>query len=132
MTDIETLGRARTSFEQKAWADACRLFEAADREAPLGPDDLERLATAAYLVGRDDESEAFWARAHQTFLDRGDPEGAARSAARLAFGLLQRGARAPASGWLARAEHILDEARLESVLRGYFLIPYRDSTHCAG
>ena len=37
MTDIETLGRARTSFEQKAWADACRLFEAADREAPLGP-----------------------------------------------------------------------------------------------
>jgi DNA-binding CsgD family transcriptional regulator len=123
MTDIETLGRARTSFEQKGWADACRLFEAADREAPLGPDDLERLATAAYLVGRDDESEAFWARAHQTFLDRGDPEGAARSAARLAFGLLQRGARAPASGWLARAEHILDEARLESVLRGYLLIP---------
>ena len=123
MTDIETLGRARTSFEQKAWADACRLFEAADREAPLGPDDLERLATAAYLVGRDDESEAFWARAHQTFLDRGDPEGAARSAGRLAFGLLQRGARAPASGWLARAEHILDEARLESVLRGYLLIP---------
>ena len=74
-------------------------------------------------MGRDDESEAFWARAHQTFLDRGDPEGAARSAARLAFGLLQRGARAPASGWLARAEHILDEARLESVLRGYLLIP---------
>ena len=65
----------------------------------------------------------FWARAHQIFLDRGDREGAARSAGWLAFGLLHRGARAPASGWLARAEHILDEAQLDSVVRGYLLIP---------
>ncbi len=123
MRDVETLGRARKSFEQKLWTDSYRLLEAADREAPLEPEDLERLATAAYLMGRDDESEAFWARAHQTFLNRGDPEGAARSAGWLAFGLLHRGARAPASGWLARAERILDEAQLDSVVRGYLLIP---------
>jgi DNA-binding CsgD family transcriptional regulator len=123
MRDMEILGRARKSFEQKHWTDSYRLFEAADREAPLEPEDLERLATAAYLMGRDDESEAFWARAHQTFLDRADPEGAARSAGWLAFGLLHRGARAPASGWLARAERILDEAQLDSVVRGYLLIP---------
>ena len=120
---MKTLGRARESFEHRAWADAYRQLEAVDRDAPLGPEDLERLATAAYLVGRDGESEAFRARAHRTFLDRGDAEGAAGSAARLAFGLLQRGVRAPASGWLARAEHILDEARLDSVVRGYLLIP---------
>jgi DNA-binding CsgD family transcriptional regulator len=123
MADVETLGRARQSFAQNAWAESYRLFQAADREAPLEPEDLERLAKAAYLLGRDDESEAFWARAHQAFLDRGDPEGAARSAAWLAFGLLQRGARAPASGWLARAARILDEAHLDSVVRGYLLIP---------
>ena len=123
MTGIATLGHARKSFEQRAWADAYRLFDAADRETPLGPDDLERLATAAYLLGRDDESEAFRARAHQVFLDGGDREGAARSAGWLAFGLLHRGARAPASGWLARAEHILDEAQVDSVVRGYLLIP---------
>jgi DNA-binding CsgD family transcriptional regulator len=123
MTVMKTLGRARKSFEQRAWADAYGLFKAADREDPLGPEDLERLATTAYLMGRDDETEASWARAHQAFLDRGDREGAARSAGWLAFGLLHRGARAPASGWLARAEHILDEAQLDSVVRGYLLIP---------
>ena len=90
---------------------------------PWTPEDLERLATAAYLMGRDDESEAFRARAHQLFLDRGDREGAARSASWLAFGLLQRGAMAPASGWFARAERILDEAHLDCVVRGYLLIP---------
>ena len=67
------------------------------------PEDLERLAIAAYLVGRDDECEAVSARAHQAFLDRGDREGAARAAFWLGFGLLQRGAIAPASGWFARA-----------------------------
>ena len=30
---------------------------------------------------------------------------------------------APASGWFARAERLLDEARLDCVVRGYLLIP---------
>jgi tetratricopeptide (TPR) repeat protein len=123
MADTETLRQARQSFEQKAWADSYRLFEAADRETDLEPEDLERLATAAYLTGRDDDSETFRERAHQVRLARGDREGAARSAFWLAFGLLQRGARAAASGWLARAARILDEAHLDSVVRGYLLIP---------
>jgi hypothetical protein len=33
---------------------------AADHEAPLSPEDLERLAMAAYLVGRDDDSADIW------------------------------------------------------------------------
>jgi ATP/maltotriose-dependent transcriptional regulator MalT len=123
MTDIKTLARARKSFEQKAWAEAYRLFEAADREAALEPEDLERLATASYLMGREDASEAVWERAHRTFLERGDPEGAARSAFRLAVELQLRGAMAPASGWFARAQHILDEAGIDCVVRGYLLIP---------
>ena len=56
--DVQALGRARDAFARKAWAESYRLFEAADREAPLEPEDLERLATAAYLIGRDAESEA--------------------------------------------------------------------------
>jgi hypothetical protein len=118
MTDVQALGRARKAFERKAWRESYRLFEVADREAALEPEDLERLATAAYLMGQEDESEAYRARAHQAFLDRGDQEGAARAASWLAFGLLQRGAKAPASGWLARAERILDEAELDCVVRG--------------
>ena len=120
---MAVLARARESFGRKAWAEAYRLFAAADRGEPLAAEDLERLATAAYLTGRDAESEAFRTRAHQAFLDRGDGEAAARSASWLAFGLLQRGAVAPASGWLARAERILDEGQLDCVVRGYLLIP---------
>jgi DNA-binding CsgD family transcriptional regulator len=123
MSDIHLLARARQSFEQHTWADSYRLFDAADREAPLEPEDLERLATAAYLMGREDESEALWERAHRTFLERRDPEGAARSAFRLAVELQRRGAMAPASGWFARAQHILDEAGIDCVVRGYLLIP---------
>jgi DNA-binding CsgD family transcriptional regulator len=123
LTVMETLGRARKSFDHKGWSDAYRLFEAADREAGLGPEDLERFATAAYLVGRDDESEALWARAYQMFLERGDDEAAARSACWLAVGLQLRGAVAPASGWFARAQHILDEGHIECAVRGYLLIP---------
>ncbi len=123
MTDLPALARGRELFQRKAWGEAYRLLEAADREAPLEPEDLERLATAAYLMGRDDESEGFRARAHQIFLARSDCEGAARSASLLAFGLLQHGARAPASGWFARAERILDEAHLDCVVRGFLLIP---------
>jgi hypothetical protein len=52
MTDRQALGRARSAFEHHAWTESYRLFEAADREALLDPQDLERLATAAYLIGR--------------------------------------------------------------------------------
>src|SRR5688572_22451492 len=123
MTEIQALRPAREAFARRAWAESYRRFQDAGAEAPLGPEDLERLATSAYLIGHEAESEAVWARAHQAFLDRGDSEGAARSALWLAFGLLQRGAAAPASGWFARAERILDEAQLDSVARGYLLIP---------
>jgi DNA-binding CsgD family transcriptional regulator len=123
MRDLATLRRGQKSFEQRAWAESYRLLQAADRDAPLDADDLERLAIAAYLVGRDDDCEAFTARAHQAFLDRGDCEGAARAAFWLGFALMGRGAIAPASGWFARAGRLLDEGQLDCVVRGYLLIP---------
>ena len=123
MADPQTLERGRQAFSRKAWTESYRLLDSADPDAPLEPDDLERLATAAYLMGRDDESERFRERAHQAFLERGDREGAARSAFLLAVGLQQRGALAPASGWFARAQSTLDEAHLDCVVRGYLLVP---------
>ena len=80
MTDLATLPGGRKSFEQRAWAESYRLLQAADRDAPLDAEDLERLAIAAHLVGRDEQCETVTARAHQAFLDRGDREGAARAA----------------------------------------------------
>jgi DNA-binding CsgD family transcriptional regulator/tetratricopeptide (TPR) repeat protein len=123
MTGVEILERARTLFDRRAWGEALGLFEAATQEAPLDAEDLDRVATAAYLAGRDDLSEASRARAHQIFLERGDCERAARSASLLGFTLVQRGAIAPASGWFARASRILRDAQLDSVVHGYLLIP---------
>ena len=49
MTDLATVRPGRKSFEQRAWAESFRLLQAADRDAPLDTQDLERLAIAAYL-----------------------------------------------------------------------------------
>lgn len=37
----EALGRGRSAFAAKAWADACAHLSAANRETPLGAADLE-------------------------------------------------------------------------------------------
>ncbi|MGE5814497.1 MAG: LuxR C-terminal-related transcriptional regulator [Acidobacteriota bacterium] len=123
MNTGEAITAGRDAFRRRAWSECCRLMGAADREAPLEPEDLEILATAGYLVGQDEESESYRARAHQLFLTRGDCEGAARAAFWLAFGLLQRGASGPGSGWITRAQRLLDEAGLDCPVRGYVLIP---------
>lgn len=119
MTDALAWGRE--SFTRRAWSDAYAHLSAADREAPLEPEDIERLATAAYLSGED--SDDIWARAHRGFLDRGDREQSARCAFRLASGLLDRGDLARAGGWLSRAQRLLDEGKHDCVLRGYLLLP---------
>jgi DNA-binding CsgD family transcriptional regulator len=123
MTNTQTLERGRQAFQRNAWSESYRLLQAAERESALEPEDVERLAMAGYLMGRDDESESTMARAHQMFLDRAEYEQAARAAFWVGFALVGRGAMAPAAGWFARAERVLDERQLECVVRGYLLIP---------
>src|SRR5204862_3092579 len=71
MTTGDTLVRGRESFGRWAWADAFDQLSAADREVRLAPEDLERLAIAAYLVGRDADRDDVLARAHQEWLRLG-------------------------------------------------------------
>ena len=123
MTTADTLDRGRESFGRRAWADAFDKLVAANRETPLAPEDLELLATAAYLVGRDADSDDFWARAHHQWLRLGGAERAARCAFWLAFGLLNRGELARGGGWLARARRLLDDGHLDCVEQGYLLMP---------
>ncbi|HET9556792.1 MAG TPA: DNA-binding response regulator, partial [Actinomycetota bacterium] len=105
MTDA--LDQGRSAVVGQAWAEAHQRLSAADQAAPLEPDDLELLAAAAFLVGRDDESAEVWARAHQERLARGETERAARCAFWVAFGLLNRGEQARGGGWVARARRLL-------------------------
>jgi len=123
MARDDALRRGRESFERRAWREARALLSAADRESPLEPHDLERLATAAYLAGEDAHSTDLWPRAHHGFLARGDAERAARCAFWLAFQLLNRGEAALGSGWLARARRVLDDGGQQCVVHGYLLLP---------
>jgi len=66
------------------WSDAHRSLAEADSRTGLGPEDLERLATAAYMLGRDGEYGAAMERAHHAYLEGEPPLRAARCAAWLA------------------------------------------------
>src|SRR5262245_40583087 len=98
--------RGLDAFARRDWSEACRELEAADIRDPLDAPDLETLAVATYLLGRDDDSAKTWARAHQDWLRHGENERAARCAFWLGFGLMLRAEMAPAAGWLGRAERL--------------------------
>jgi DNA-binding CsgD family transcriptional regulator len=123
VTASVALDRGRDSFDRQAWADAYAQLSAADRESPLEPADLMQLAMAAYLVGRDSESESVLERAHREHVHRGETPQAVRCAFWLAMPLLLRGEVARGGGWLARAQRLVDESELDCVERGYLLVP---------
>jgi tetratricopeptide (TPR) repeat protein len=109
---LEALGK-------HAWSSAYLHLTTADREEPLDPAQLEGLAIAAHLLGKDHESGAFLARAHQGFLAAGELAAAARCALWTAFGLMTSGEGAQAGGWMARARRLLEEGCLDCVELGY-------------
>jgi ATP/maltotriose-dependent transcriptional regulator MalT len=118
-----TLDLGQESFARQSWEDAYIHLAAADKEMSLKPPDLERLAVAAHLTGRDTDSAGAWSRAHHEFLQQGDVAGAVRCAFWLAFHLLIQGEPAQSSGWLARGQRLLDGSRHDCVERGYLLVP---------
>ena len=67
------LERGREAHERRAWRAAYDFLSSADAAAPLEADDLELLATSAYMLGRDSEFEACLERAHHAYLDAGEP-----------------------------------------------------------
>ena len=113
------VGLGRDAFRGQAWVDAYTQLSVADQEGSLGVEDLERLAMAAHLLGRDDESASLWTRAHRACLRRGDTARASRCAFWLAFELLHRGQSARGSGWVTRTQRLIDEEQLDCVERGY-------------
>lgn len=119
----DSVARGRTACEQLAWRDAYEHLSAAGQHASLDAEDLDRLAQAAYLTGHIDAAHDAWERAHHAFLGRGAIAPAVRCAFWLGLGLAQRGEHARGGGWFARAQHILDDASLDCVERGYLRVP---------
>ena len=112
-----------SAFDRRAWADAFAELSAADRATSLEPEELQRLATAAYLVGKDDESVAVWERAHQALLSRGERRRAAACAGWIVFVLINGGQAAPAGGWIARGLRLLEDEDGDCAERGFLLVP---------
>jgi DNA-binding CsgD family transcriptional regulator len=123
MTSSAELEQGRDAFDRQAWAEARAHLAGADRQLPLEAEDLERLATAAFLTGDEDLCLDTWQRAHNAFLGAGDRERAVRCAIHLAMGLMNLGDYARGGGWLARSRRLLDDGRHDCVELGYLLVP---------
>ena len=94
-------------------------MRAAGTGLELAAVDLERLAVAAYLTGRDDEACETWARAHRAYVRAEHGLAAVRSAFWLGCVLILRGQLAPAHGWFSRTQHLLEREPRGPVENGY-------------
>jgi DNA-binding CsgD family transcriptional regulator/tetratricopeptide (TPR) repeat protein len=117
------LDQGRGAFANRAWADAFEALARANREQPLGPDDLQLLAHSAYMLGLDDEYRAALEQAYHALREAGDAPRAARCSWWIGHNLLFLGQAAPARGWFARGQRLLEREGRERVERGYLLIP---------
>ena len=110
---------ARRAFDHGEWGNAYRGFTQLAAAGQLSVDDLDRLATAAYLTGRDEEAFGHWTRAHQDATSAGDVIRAVGFGARLASVLGFKGDIGRASGWAERTRRLVDDAQLDCVETGY-------------
>ena len=123
MNAVAEVQRGREHFAHRAWGDAYAALSAADQQAPLTPDDLDRMATAAYMLGRHEEYFDALGRAHRAHLDAGEGLLASHSALWIGVTLAQEGEMARASGWLARARRLIEREARDCLEQGYLLIP---------
>ena len=117
---VDGLARARAAYERRDWMAAYDALSAAD-PAHLDGADYARLAQAAQLVGRRNDSVQAMQRAYTAHLESGDDLAAVRCAYWLAMLLTDAGERAVAGGWHARAVRLLDERGGEDVVERGFL-----------
>lgn len=116
MTD--TLAAAREAYRRRDWRGARDGLVAADAAGGLTADDVFTLADAAWWLGEVERSLAAGERAYRLYLDGDRPARAAMAAIHIAVDLLLRGDDVVGSGWIRRAERLLDD-QPEGVEHGY-------------
>jgi DNA-binding CsgD family transcriptional regulator len=115
----DRLEHGRAAYLERRWLDAHGSLTAAE---PLAAEDLERLATAAYMLGRDDEYVEALERAHRAYLSRGDELRAARCAFWIGINLGIRGELGRATGWAARARRLVERVGRDCTERGFLAL----------
>lgn len=115
-----SLDAARSAYAAHRWADARSLYLELRARGSLAARDMEALAEAAWWEGAIDESLSAYEEAYRLYLHGDDP--APRPAAMLAmdigFSWFLRGEEAMGSGWLSRAQRLLED-QPECVEHGY-------------
>jgi DNA-binding CsgD family transcriptional regulator/tetratricopeptide (TPR) repeat protein len=123
MPEAGHVSQGREAFARRAWRDAFESFSRADQEAALGADELELLATSAYMLGRDEDYVRALERAHHAYLDAGQIPRAVYCAYWIGHNMMLRGEAGPATGWFGRGQRLLERERQDCAERGYLLIP---------
>ena len=132
MNAAAALERGRESYARQAWMDAYESLSAAASSSELGAEDLELLATSAYMIGRESDYLALLERAHRSHLDAGEPLAALRCAFWVGVNLARQGEMGRAGGWLARAQRLLEREGGDRVEHGYLLLPLVFQQEAAG
>jgi ATP/maltotriose-dependent transcriptional regulator MalT len=120
---IDELSQGREFYARRAWVDAYQSLSHADQAAPLGAEDLELLATSAFMLGRDDDCLSSLERAHHAYLNAGEAMRAVRCAFWVSMNLALRGELSRATGWLGRAQRLAEREGGDCVEQGYLLVP---------
>jgi DNA-binding CsgD family transcriptional regulator len=115
---VRAIEDARAAGDGHRWGDAWRLLSREDVDE-LDIDDLDRLATAAYLTGHDEEGFTHWVRAHQLCARAGEVHRAAYFGVKLAQGLGFKGDLGRCRGWVDRTGRLLENADIDCVEQGY-------------
>ncbi len=132
MPAVEQLQRGRALCAQGAWRAAHAALAQADTSADLAAEDLRLFATAAYMLGREDEYVETLARAHQVHVDAGDDARAARTAFWIGMHLMTTGEIGRGGGWLGQAQRHLAGLGEDCVEHGYLLLPLVFQREAAG
>jgi ATP/maltotriose-dependent transcriptional regulator MalT len=117
------LARGREAYSRLAWADAYDSLSRTEEAEPLAAEDLELLATSAYMIGRGDEWLGLMERTYHLYSEAGEMLRAVRCAFWMGMNLALRGEMGPATGWLGRAQRLLEREGSECVEQGYMLLP---------
>lgn len=104
---VDPLTAGREAVLRHAWREGCDLLTEADSRHGIGPEDLERLATAAWWSSRLDSCISARERAFAAYLDAGDRRAAALVALALAKDYYAKGSAPIGTAWLNRAERLL-------------------------
>ncbi|MGC1511504.1 MAG: hypothetical protein WA797_01110, partial [Acidimicrobiales bacterium] len=114
------LDAAREAFAAHRWGEARNGFLTARATRELSAADMEAFAESAWWEGAIDEALSGFEEAYRRYLQGDDPQ--QRSAAMLALDIgiswFLRGEEAIGSGWLSRAERLLEDVP-ECVEHGY-------------